>query len=288
MESAGRRAAYPALRGKVQFIGWGSQAPIRAFIVVYPDLGKRHPAGRFASGHAVIGYTDLDLTYPLDQLGLLLAALGQPSAGAAIGARRLPDSHGYYPPAGPNPAAMLYQQAVRELLGLGVTDPQAGFKAFTASALHDALPRVADHGLSFDTDLLAAVTAAGRTVTETGVAALHRYTDGHAGTPRNYDVMLRAVYEQAVRHGHDPAERDTPAWDKIRAEGLTAAARSRPVGVTISAAPSGPGPPRTARPPVRHTRRSRRNSLTRRPACTRLTTWPGGSLPAAGHCRRRA
>ena len=189
------------------------------------------------AGHAVIAYTDLDLTYPLDQLGLLLAALDQPGTGAAIGSRRLPDSHGYYPPAGPGPVALQYQQAVRELLGLDATDPQAGFKAFTASALRAALPQVTDHGLSFDTDLLAAVTAAGHAVAETGVATLHRYADGRAGTPRDYDAMLRAVYEQAVRHGHAPAERDTPVWDKIQAAGLVPAARSRPVTVMISPAP---------------------------------------------------
>ncbi len=190
------------------------------------------------AGHAMIGYTDLDLTYPLDQLGVLLDALGPPGTGAVVGSRRLPDSHGYYPPAGPDPAALLYQRAVRELLGLRVTDPQAGFKAFTASALHDALPQVTDRGLSFDTDLLAAVTATGRAVAETGVAALHRYTDGHPGTPRDYDAMLLAVYEQAVRHGHTPAERATPVWDKIRAAGLAAAASEQPVSVTIGPAPA--------------------------------------------------
>jgi len=190
------------------------------------------------AGHAVIGYTDLDLTYPLDQFGLLLAALDRPGTGAAIGSRRLPDSHGYYPLTGPAPAALLYQQAVRELLGLDVTDPQAGFKAFTASALHVALPLAADHGLSFDTDLLAAISAARHAVADTGVATLHRYTKAHAGTPRDYDAMLRAVYEQAIRHGHDPAERDTPLWDRIRARGLAAAAHSRPADVTISAGPS--------------------------------------------------
>jgi hypothetical protein len=188
------------------------------------------------AGHTVIAYTDLDLTYPLDQLGLLLAALAPDGTGAVTGSRRLPDSHGYYPPAGPSPVALLYQQAVRELMRLDVTDPQAGFKAFTASAVRAALPQVTDHGLSFDTDLLAAVTAAGCAVTETGVAALHRYTDGHPGTPRDYDAMLRAVYEQAVRHGHDPGSRATPVWDKIRQTGgLAAAARSRPVSVTIRA-----------------------------------------------------
>lgn len=191
------------------------------------------------AGHPVIAYTDLDLTYPLDQLGLLLAALDQPGAGAAIGSRRLQGSHGYYPPDGPDAVARLYQQAVSELLGLSVTDPQAGFKAFTAAAVRAALPQVTDHRLSFDTDLLTAVTGAGYAVIETGVAALHLYTNGRAGTPRDYDAMLRAVYEQAVRHGRDPAKRDTHLWDKIQAVGLAAAARSRSqVSVAIGPPPS--------------------------------------------------
>jgi hypothetical protein len=50
--------------------------------------------------------------------------------------------------------------------------------------------------------------------------------------------MIRAVYEQAVRHGHDPAGHATPVWDKIRADGLAAAARSRPVSVSIGPAAS--------------------------------------------------
>jgi hypothetical protein len=49
----------------------------------------------------VIAHTDLDLTYRLDRLGLLLAALDRPGPGAVIGSRRLPDSHGYYRPLPP-------------------------------------------------------------------------------------------------------------------------------------------------------------------------------------------
>ncbi|QDN54175.1 glycosyltransferase [Streptomyces sp. S1D4-20] len=189
------------------------------------------------AGHTVLAYTDLDLTYPLDQLGLHLAALDQPGIGAVVGSRRRDDSHGYYPPAGPNPATRLYQQAVHELLNLRVTDPQAGFKAFTAAALHTALPKVTDHGLSFDTELLAILAATGHTVTEVGIAALHRWTDKQTGTPRDYDAMLRAVHEQALRHGLAPEKRKTPVWDKIRAVGSLAAASSQPVSVTIIPTP---------------------------------------------------
>ncbi|MDI5969916.1 glycosyltransferase [Streptomyces sp. SL13] len=183
------------------------------------------------AGHSIVAYTDFDLTYPLDQLGLHVAALDRPGTGAVIGSRRLPDSHGYYPPAGPTPATRLYRRTVSELLDLNVTDPQAGFKAFTAEALTDVLPQMVDRSLAFDTELLATVQAAGHHLTEVGIAALHRYVDGQTGTPRDYDAMLTAVRDQAVRLGLDPAERTTPTWDRIRQAGSLAAAASLDLGV---------------------------------------------------------
>ncbi|MFD9605747.1 hypothetical protein [Streptomyces sp. NPDC059970] len=126
-------------------------------------------------------------------------------------------------------------QAVNELLGLHVTDPQAGFKAFTRTALAGALPRVTDHRLSFDTDMLVALQHTGNHIVEVGVAALHRYVDGQVGTPRDYDTMLAAVHQQAVRHGLDPSDRATPIWDRIREAGsLTAAAAPKPLSVSIT------------------------------------------------------
>jgi hypothetical protein len=194
------------------------------------------------AGHTTVTYTDLDLTYPLDQLGLHLAALDHPDTGAVIGSRRLADSHGYYPPTGPTPATRLYQRTVHELLNLDVTDPQAGFKTFDAGALRTALPHVTDHSLAFDTELLTAIQASGYGIVETGTAALYRYVDGQVGTPRDYDVMLAAVHEQAVRHGLDPEQRATPTWDRIRQAGsLTAAAdaatRGQHVDITLIPGP---------------------------------------------------
>ncbi|MFE5096688.1 hypothetical protein ACFRCI_41845 [Streptomyces sp. NPDC056638] len=78
-------------------------------------------------------------------------------------------------------------QAVNELLGLHVTDPQAGFKAFTRTALAGALPRVTDHRLSFDTDLLGALQHTGNHIVEVGVAALHRYVDGQGRPPNRQE-----------------------------------------------------------------------------------------------------
>ncbi|MDX3855782.1 hypothetical protein [Streptomyces sp. AK02-01A] len=193
-----------------------------------------------AAGHTTLAYTDLDLTYPLDQLGLHLAALDRPNVGAAIGSRRQPDSHGYYPPSGPTPVTLLYQQAVTELLALDVTDPQAGFKAFTPAVLATALPHVADQSLSFDTELLAAIQHTSHTVAEVGVAALHHYVDGQVGAPRDYDAMLNSVYQQALRHGPDPASRPTPFWDHIQETGSLAAAataKTAPIALTMTHLP---------------------------------------------------
>ncbi|SEM77307.1 hypothetical protein SAMN05414137_15614, partial [Streptacidiphilus jiangxiensis] len=192
------------------------------------------------AGHTTLAYTDFDLTYPLDQIGLHLAALAHPGVGAAVGSRRLPDSHGYYPPAGPTPVTRLYQQAVAELLQLTVTDPQAGFKAFTTTALARVLADVADHGMSFDTELLALVQRTGHTLAEIGVAALHRWVDGQHGAARDYDQMLATVRDQALRHGPDPATRPTPVLDRIQSAGSLAQAAARPAPTDVTIIP----PPR--------------------------------------------
>jgi hypothetical protein len=179
------------------------------------------------AGATTLAYTDLDLTYPLDQLGLLLHPLDQPGTAAVVGSRRLASSYGYYPRSGPEATVRLYQKVVHELLGVDVADPQAGFKAFTAQALRTALPEVVDYHLSFDSELLAVLRKGGHTIVEVGVAALHRYVNGHVGTPRDYDTMLTAVQRQAARHGLTAPERATPVLDRIRAAGSLAAAAAK-------------------------------------------------------------
>ncbi|MBM0230471.1 glycosyltransferase [Micromonospora sp. STR1_7] len=190
------------------------------------------------AGRTILAYTDLDLTYPLEQLGLHVAAFDQPGVGAVIGSRRRPDSHGYYPPTGPTPTTWLYQRAVRDLLQLDATDPQAGFKAFPATALRTALPLTADHSLAFDTDLLAAIARSGHTVAEVGVATLYQYVEGHRSAPHDYDTMLNGVHRQALRHGLDPDTRRTPTWDRIRRAGSLAAAAVEPTTTTMLKVPT--------------------------------------------------
>ncbi|MFG1872255.1 glycosyltransferase family protein [Micromonospora arborensis] len=232
-DSASARAAAHAIQT--------DHPQIRVTIAARPDHGSAKGgavlwglAELAGAGRTILAYTDLDLTYPLDQLGLHIAALDQPTVGTVIGSRRRPDSHGYYPPAGPTPATLLYQRAVRDLLQLDATDPQAGFKAFSVAALRAALPLVTDQCLAFDTDLLAAIRRSEYTVAEVGIAALHQYIEGQRGTPRDYDAMLNAVHRQALRHGLDPDLRRTPTWDRIRRAGcLAVAAAERPTTTVL-------------------------------------------------------
>ena len=183
-----------------------------------------------------VGYTDLDLTYPLEQIGLLISPLTAGSAAAAIASRRRPDSHGYYPPAGPNQVARAYRDAVAELLDMSeISDFQAGCKAFTAGLLARILPQMRDRHLSFDAELLLLTRLAGRTITEVGVSALHDYREGRTGTTRNYDSMLEAVQSHVIAHGIDPTRRPTPTCDLIRATGgITAAAQAHVRNLHIS------------------------------------------------------
>ncbi|WNV84740.1 hypothetical protein [Umezawaea sp. Da 62-37] len=209
------------------------------------DIATRPAAGQSTKGGAVlwglaqlldtgcttVAYTDLDLTYPLDQLGLLLDALDRPGVAAAIGSRTLPSSHGYYPPGGPPRPTVLYRRAVGELLSLDVGDPQAGFKAFAPAPLRAALPRVLDQRLSFDSELLAVLHHDGHQIAETGVVALHHYLDGRTpATPRDYDAMLTEVRRQAARHGLDQGQRWRPVCEAITAAGSLAAAAEAEAG----------------------------------------------------------
>ncbi|MEV6676293.1 hypothetical protein AB0N09_05405 [Streptomyces erythrochromogenes] len=243
-------ACHPDARAEVLLVdedpdGASANAAQRSLVTSHPQIRTtiaRRPDAVSGKGGAVLwgltqladagctqlAYSDCDLTYPLDQLGLLLHHLTQPGTGAAIGSRRQPDSAGYYPASGPPATATFYRQAVCELLALEVSDPQAGFKALDAAAFRTICSRVRDTGLSFDTELLTALQLKGHAIAETGIAALHAYIEGQVGTPRDYDAMLTAVREQAARHGLNPEVRPTPALDRITAAGSLAAAAVTP------------------------------------------------------------
>jgi hypothetical protein len=167
-------------------------------------------------GCDVVMYTDLDLTYPLQQVGLLLGRMSNPVVGVAIGSRRRPDSFGYYPSSGPNATGRLYQQAVTELLKIPeISDPQAGFKAFRAHVAEQILGRSIDHSLTFDTEFLVLAKLNGHELSEIGVCAFHNYQEG-ASAARDYGRMLDNVRAQADRLGIDVNGRPTPTLDRIR------------------------------------------------------------------------
>ncbi|MBN3554052.1 hypothetical protein JYA63_07250 [Fictibacillus nanhaiensis] len=155
------------------------------------------------AGTDIVLFSDFDLTYPLEEAGLLISKLlSERNLGVTIGSRRLDDSYGYYLEEGPNVTAMLYAKAVKELLNLNfINDPQAGFKAVKGSLLLEILPNMRDRSLSFDTELLLLSSLAGFKISEVGVSTLHKYEQDNMGVQRNYEEMLETVESQAKWHG---------------------------------------------------------------------------------------
>lgn len=107
--------------------------------------------GMQAAGGRYRVFTDADLSYPLDQLPKLLGAL-EAGAGVAIASREA--------------SAVRYQAPARRLVTMlsrfvmntffvpGVSDTQAGFKAFTAEVADDLFGVQRLTGFGFDVEIL--------------------------------------------------------------------------------------------------------------------------------------
>lgn len=156
----------------------------------------------FANGDKdFVIYTDMDITYPLEQCGNLLYECAKSSVVASIGSRKVADSWGYYGNKGPGIITNAYCRAVAEVYKLdNIQDIQAGFKCFRSSILCNIIDKMYDRKLSFDAELLMLSQKAG-TIREVGVAACHKYIEGKEGTHRDYDSMLRDVLKYSKMHG---------------------------------------------------------------------------------------
>jgi hypothetical protein len=178
-------------------------------------------------------FVDLDLTYSLEHIGLLLAHTEGGSGGVAMASRRQEGSYGYYPPSGPNHAARLYQAAVAEVLDIAeVDDPQAGFKAFPGRLLSTLTERSADNGLTFDTELLVLAKSTGMVLHSVPMCTFHRYGPDGSRTPRDYGHMLERVRTQADIHGVAPGRRGGSVLQEISAQGGFDAAAAKRQGLS--------------------------------------------------------
>lgn len=124
-----------------------------------------------AADARVVAYMDVDLSTDLSAIEPLVEPLLANEADVAIGSRLAP-------------GARVRRGAWREFVsrgynlllraafapGWGIADAQCGFKALRAEVAQELLPRVADTGWFWDTELLAKARAAGLRIREVPVA----------------------------------------------------------------------------------------------------------------------
>lgn len=127
--------------------------------------------GILAARGELIVFTDADLSYPVETIGMCVEALAEHDV--AVGSRNLPDSDiEITPPLLRRLAGPIYKAVVRRLVIGGFTDTQCGLKGFRAQAAHDIFVNSTINGFSFDVEVLALARLFGYSITEVPVRLL--------------------------------------------------------------------------------------------------------------------
>jgi len=107
-----------------------------------------------ARGEFVL-FTDADLSAPIDQTGMLIAALESTGADAAIGSRALQrELIGVHQPLFRELGGICFNLAVRLFTGLKLRDTQCGLKLFRREVTHRAFEHMKAERFGFDPELL--------------------------------------------------------------------------------------------------------------------------------------
>ncbi|MBV8445633.1 MAG: glycosyltransferase, partial [Candidatus Dormibacteraeota bacterium] len=118
-----------------------------------PGRGRALRTAWLQSSADVVAYMDVDLSTDLAALPALIHAVADGGAGIAIGSRLVDGAH-VRRSLRREVISRCYNRIVRRRLGLRLRDAQCGFKAMRADIARALLPRVADDGWFFDTELL--------------------------------------------------------------------------------------------------------------------------------------
>jgi len=111
--------------------------------------------------------TDADLSAPIDQAGILIAALESTGADAAVGSRALQrELIGVHQPRIREWAGICFNLAVRLLTGLKLRDTQCGFKLFRRETTRRAFQHLKAERFGFDPELLFLIQRFGGRVLE--------------------------------------------------------------------------------------------------------------------------
>lgn len=133
------------------------------------NRGKGYSVGRGvleARGEYVL-FTDADLSAPIDQTGMLIAALESTGADAAIGSRALQrELIGVHQPLFREWGGICFNLAVRLFTGLKLRDTQCGLKLFRREATRRAFEHMKAERFGFDPELLFLVERWGGRIVE--------------------------------------------------------------------------------------------------------------------------
>ena len=163
---------------------------------VKAGLGPAYTAGfRWAldRGYDAVVEMDADGSHQPEQLPQLLAALD--GADAVIGSRWIPGGRLLNWPKSREILSRGANVYTRLMLGLGVRDATAGFRAYRASTLRTiSLDQVESAGYCFQIDLTNRVAEAGLKITEVPITFVERE---HGSSKMSNDIILEAFWRVA-------------------------------------------------------------------------------------------
>ncbi len=148
-------------------------------------LGSLEAYGRW------IGFVDADLDLDPSSLPDYVAIAERDGLDFAIGSKRHPESHVFYPRSR-RIASWFFQQLVRVLFRLNVRDTQVGLKVFRRDVAEQVLPFLLVKRFAFDLELLAVGRAFGfGRIREMPIALDYRF----AGSGVRSVAVLRALFD---------------------------------------------------------------------------------------------
>jgi len=195
----------------------------RVHVVGYQTNHGKGYAVRYGFSHAtgdVIGFKDAGEDLKSKALPLMLAQFEFQQADIVIGSKRHPDSKVDYP-LYRKVLSWGYQQMIRFLFGLNVTDTQVGMKLYRRSVLENVLPRLLVKQFAFDIEILAVAYHLGyRKIYEAPVeidlfAARSSINIGNLLRVISNMLMdtLAVFYRLKIRHYYDDASKRTWRFD---------------------------------------------------------------------------
>jgi dolichyl-phosphate beta-glucosyltransferase len=179
----------------------GSPVEVVAVGCAEPGKGAAVMRGIRTSAARLVGFTDADLSTPLDTLSRAVAALDA-GAVAAIASRYAPRSRlAVSQPLARRVGGRVFRSLARSLVP-GVHDTQCGFKFFDRVAVVRALGRCRSTGFAFDVELLGQLHRDGGRIVEVPVV----WSDDGRSTLRPLRDGVPAVLSLTRLHGRAALE----------------------------------------------------------------------------------